>query len=223
MSERYFTIPYLSTKEIARFFSKIQISQDNVYNGIPCWEWTRYISPEGYGEHWYQNNKTLSHRFVYAWLVGPLPKKRYTLELDHLCRNRKCCNPAHLDLVTHKENMHRGHGVAGINVRKTTCNYGHPLVQRKRSRYCRECARLNYHKKKAADPEYIPKILERVSRRHAERMMSDPEYAARQRAYKRAARMRLKQDPERHAKDLAYRREWKQRRKASKRQHLDEG
>lgn len=92
-----------------------------------CWEWRGVIAPDGYGRvpsaarH---GLTTAAHRLVYARLVGPIPEG---LTLDHLCRNRRCVNPAHLEPVTMRENNLRSNGVGAIAARKTHCNHGHPL------------------------------------------------------------------------------------------------
>lgn len=64
------------------------------------------------------------HRVVYELEYGPIPEGR---ELDHLCRNRACVNPKHLEIVSHRENCLRGVAPAAQNARKTHCKYGHPL------------------------------------------------------------------------------------------------
>jgi len=69
------------------------------------------------------------------------------LQLDHLCRNRTCCNPAHLELVTGRENLLRGDTLAAANAAKTHCIQGHPLaddnlyVANNGARTCRTCQR----------------------------------------------------------------------------------
>jgi hypothetical protein len=64
------------------------------------------------------------HRYAYEALVGPIPDGK---QIDHLCRNRACCNPEHLEPVTIQENIRRGEGPQAINARKTHCIRGHAL------------------------------------------------------------------------------------------------
>ena len=68
-----------------------------------CWLWTG-ATVRGYGQFWQGDRKILAHRFAYVNLVGLVPIGK---ELDHLCRVRCCCNPAHLEPVTRRENMLR--------------------------------------------------------------------------------------------------------------------
>jgi len=88
-------------------------------------------TPDGYGRFTVSGNEPVvrvnAHRFAYELLVGPIPKG---LTLDHLCRNRGCVNPAHLEPVTSKVNTLRSPiQVAATNARKTHCPEGHPLVE----------------------------------------------------------------------------------------------
>lgn len=88
---------------LARVLKKINKTND-------CWIWTGAISGNGYGQIWGdKNGKQMSlpaHRVVYGLLVGEIPDK---LDIDHLCRNKTCVNPAHLEPISHQENIIRGY------------------------------------------------------------------------------------------------------------------
>lgn len=71
-----------------------------------CWLWTGTLSMKGYGRfNVTDRNNAAAHRFAYESFVGPIPDG---LEIDHLCSVRRCVNPAHLEPVTHAENLRRG-------------------------------------------------------------------------------------------------------------------
>ena len=110
-----------------------------------CWLWTGNISGgTGYGGINYKNRQQGAHRVVYELLVGPIPDG---LELDHLCRVRRCVNPGHLEPVTHRENALRGLGPSAGNATATHCIHGHPFdadntyVKSNGHRFCKVCAR----------------------------------------------------------------------------------
>lgn len=92
-----------------------------------------------------------AHRWIYERLIGAVPKG---LDLDHLCRNRRCVAVAHLEPVTRKENLQRAIGcVTTLHAAKTHCPQGHPysgdnLLVEKRGRKCRACK--NARQRKAA-------------------------------------------------------------------------
>ena len=89
-----------------------------------CWEWTGSKGSCGYG-HMRVSGRTVSvHRIAYNELVGPIPDG---LTLDHLCRNRWCVNPEHLEPVTNRENVLRGVNPPAQNHRKQKCLKGHPF------------------------------------------------------------------------------------------------
>lgn len=107
-----------------------------------CWLWTASTAgAAGYGRLWRNGKAVRAHRLVYELLVGPIPAG---LELDHLCRNRPCVNPAHLEPVSGAENLRRGEGFGGTNARKTHCPRGHEytrLIERTGPRRrCRTCS-----------------------------------------------------------------------------------
>lgn len=103
-----------------------------------CWRWLRSLTPDGYG----RLGRGLAHRVVYELLVG---KVTSGLELDHLCRNRACVNPQHLEPVTRRENILRGVSPTALNKRKQICKNGHPLdetntyIRPNGDRGCRKC------------------------------------------------------------------------------------
>lgn len=132
----------------ARFFSKVVVSDG-------CWYWTGCLMPNGYGKIGRGGRgagTALAHRFGYELLVGPIPEG---LHLDHLCRNRWCVNPEHLEPVTNRTNLLRGQGPSAVNARKTHCQNGHEFNATNRSarsdgkRTCLVCRRLNRAAKKA--------------------------------------------------------------------------
>lgn len=122
-----------------RFWPKVSRSDG-------CWEWTgSCFIPQGYGRFWMGGTKYVrAHRFAYELLVGPIPDG---LVLDHLCRNRKCVRPDHLEPVTQGENVLRGVGLPAVNVAKTHCIHGHEFTEANtyrcgNARNCRACHRI---------------------------------------------------------------------------------
>lgn len=116
-----------------RFWTKV-----NYTAGMAaCWPWlgsTRHRS--------YQ-----AHRLAYTLANGPIPDG---LTLDHLCRNRACCNPSHLEPVTNYTNIMRGDTIPAINAAKAFCPRGHEYtsenttVSKRRQRTCKACHREDY-------------------------------------------------------------------------------
>ena len=116
-----------------------------------CWLWEGSFDSGGYGEVQHHGKRFKVHRYIYLTLVGPIPDGK---QLDHLCRVRSCCNPAHLEAVTARENTMRAIGFPSINAAKTHCCRGHELIgynvvmQKTGWRNCRICRRLSDAKRR---------------------------------------------------------------------------
>jgi hypothetical protein len=116
--------------------------------GDNCWEWTAGCNNSGYGIAYVAPGKQkVAHRALYEELVGSIPEG---LDLDHLCRNRRCVRPDHLEPVTRRENLRRGRTLAAVNTAKTHCHLGHELTAAnvylrpdRPGRLCRACRRLS--------------------------------------------------------------------------------
>lgn len=143
--KKFLTIENLSRSQIRTIFLNIQVDRDS-----GCWNFLGRLDAAGYGRMNCDGRNVLAHRAMFAWLVQPIERGRgrHVLVLDHLCRNRRCCNPAHLDLVTDRVNFERSNSAASINLRKTHCIRGHQLpaptviaTTGKRMRQCRVCKR----------------------------------------------------------------------------------
>lgn len=97
-SKRCYGCRYTTRSTVDRIADRITIDS----NG--CWIWQGCCNRGGYGQVNAGDKTRLTHRVTYEHYVGPVPDG---LELDHLCRVRRCCNPDHLEPVTRSENMLR--------------------------------------------------------------------------------------------------------------------
>lgn len=139
----------MTAKDIDRFWVKVQEDP----NG-ECWEWMAQLN-DGYGYFKFQYVPRRAHIVAYELLVGPVPDG---LQLDHTCRNRACVNPAHLEPVTHLENLLRGNAPWRVVQRQGKCQRGHLLVpenlepraDRPGAFRCRICRAERYQASKVA-------------------------------------------------------------------------
>jgi hypothetical protein len=131
-----------------RFWSRVSEDPET-----GCWPWRGSMFGNGYGQYASSFTATaMAHRIAYELVVGAIPDG---LVIDHLCRNRRCVNPAHLEPVTHRENLLRGDTLTAKNAAKTHCPQGHPYtglnlyVTRAGRRHCRTCTRRRQDARRA--------------------------------------------------------------------------
>lgn len=123
----------------------------------PCWIWAGYCNRKGYGRFKVDGALMLVHRYTYHRFIGKAIPDGWTI--DHLCRNRACCNPSHLEAVPHAMNCRRG-SVATA----THCKRGHPLsgnnlrvrqiATGRTTRTCKACYSLGVRRRYRNSPAY---------------------------------------------------------------------
>lgn len=134
---------YRHAPAVERFAAKVAITGDG------CLEWIASVNNSGYGTFATGGGvSTVAHRWSYEHHRGPIPDG---LHLDHLCRNRRCVNPDHLEAVPCRVNLLRSAG----NAAKTHCPQGHPyagenlsITRTTGSRVCITCRRANARRRR---------------------------------------------------------------------------
>lgn len=144
------TLPTMD--DVQRFLAKIDfgpVKGHRTRRGL-CWEWQAGKTSDGYGVFNVEIDGVWialrAHRVVYELFIGPIPEG---LDIDHLCRNRACSNPDHMEPVTRGENTLRSPLTPSANnARKTHCLNGHEFTPEntfrqwgKGGRGCRACKR----------------------------------------------------------------------------------
>lgn len=194
-------IGHVSRRELRQLFSKITVSSDLQWRNTPCWIWTAYTTKGGYGQLTWRGKPTRTHRVIYAWIIAPIPfgppsQNGKLPEVDHLCRNRACCNPLHLDLVSRPENARRSPlTTAG----RTHCKYGHEFTPentyttgpKRNQRACKQC-QYNHNHERLFKERTIPEFMER-RKRYSKKRRSSETYKAHQTAYMREYRRKKRE------------------------------
>lgn len=143
----------MNIKRLVRFMRSVKIGK--------CWTWKGHKQKDGYGVY----GKFLAHRIAHELFIGPIP---VGLEIDHTCRVRSCVNPAHLEAVTHLENIRRGQ-----RAMQTHCLKGHRLTgnnvyfrrDRPGSRVCKKCRNDEQKKNREKRKEYMRNYMREWARR----------------------------------------------------------
>ncbi|MFD5107163.1 HNH endonuclease signature motif containing protein [Streptomyces cinereoruber] len=129
----------LSERDQDRFWSKVALPNEQ-----GCMLWLDVPGAGGYGQMRLNGKARYAHRLSYMFNVGEIP---VGLELDHLCRVRRCVAPGHLEAVSRRVNILRGQGASAINAVRTHCKHGHAFdaantyVTSRGVRQCRACKR----------------------------------------------------------------------------------
>jgi hypothetical protein len=114
-----------------------------------CWIWQGTKSG-GYGQIAVNGKQLYVHRASYECFKAKIPDG---LTLDHLCKNKRCCNPEHLEPVTMRVNVLRSENPCAVNAKKTTCPRGHEYDQDRSKvggRQCRKCRQIRYRELKSS-------------------------------------------------------------------------
>lgn len=129
----------LASVDAGKFWARVDFDGE-------CWEWRGYRSTHGYGQFYVPAIRQvgLAHRIAYTLTIGEIPRH---LEIDHLCRNRSCVNPSHMEPVTQRENVRRGN-------LKVYCLRGHAATGRSQ---CQSCSNIRQRAQRDLEKVFAPK------------------------------------------------------------------
>lgn len=135
-----------SQKDVDRFWRFVDKTND-------CWIWMGSHNGTEYGKFWLKGKTIYAHRISYFLAYGKIEPE---YEIDHLCKNRRCVNPSHLEKVTGKINKNRGNSFSGLNIKRTHCSNGHELTEDnlcenyllRGQKVCKTCLREQEEKRK---------------------------------------------------------------------------
>jgi HNH endonuclease len=132
-----------------------------------CWEWVGSFDGKGYGKFFLAGKSYRAHRVTYEFYVGPIPDG---LVIDHLCRNKRCVNPEHMEPVTQVENAKRGMYTefckAGLHSLEDERNL---LASKNGRRRCKHCCAARQRARYQNDPVYREMMKADVRRRQRTR------------------------------------------------------
>jgi len=160
-------IPPLTEADQRRFWAKVQLP-----DARGCMVWAASSRGQGYGQFWLGGAPHYAHRVSWTLANGEIPPGKV---LDHLCRNRACVNPLHLEVVDQQTNTLRGESFAAKNAKRTHCPRGHEYTDENTyhnppnkshpngQRVCRACQRerdrARYQRKRLASADSTGQLL----------------------------------------------------------------